>query len=57
MEKIYNIGYKSWIDIDEIRVYHNCEKVFIENIYHKKDELLSLAGTEQLVTKLLVENE
>ena len=52
------VAIKSWIDIDEIGFYHNCEKVFIENIYHRKDELAQFGSIQEQLSyrKLLVEN-
>ena len=58
-KKIYNIvAINPGSTSTKFGFYHNCEKVFIENIYHKKDELAQFGSIQEQLSyrKLLVEN-
>ena len=47
-KKIYNIvAINPGSTSTKFGFYHNCEKVFIENIYHKKDELAQFGSIQE----------
>ena len=58
-DKIYNIvAINPGSTSTKFGFYHNSEKVFIENIYHNKDELSRFGSIQEQLSyrRLLVEN-